>query len=531
MIKDFLHYLNEEITIKGNEGIPNDKLSEIERKGAEKIRGENPGRLIPEIMRLVGLSQRLTVGKTKEIEELAEKVIRETFGTVVEGIDLDIRLVGDGNDVNDFMEREEEEKKEEQEREKEREKEKGEDNDDNEDNENRTSENEDDENLTPSQIKKAVHKRKIVNNIIQGEAKNTKNILHTEVSKDGLRDIFGDNWEEIFNIWDNISKIADKLDWIIPIEHKADMLENAPGGMAGATSARFPENDDESEEGDESGGVAGGDDDDGGDSDYGKVTKPTVRAVGIDYPMLLHETVKGIYELIADVGMPSGEKLATEVHRQTSSFRDEAEDFRYGPYLAQHLNDFIMLSKNIDRYPNIKEYVFGKLIDSSRWSDEECLSNLKNIFSSNQNGRLLIDRLVDETISELDEYQDSIRDWEKKEFDRTSGSYAGVEDDDNDDGFAKPGADEEDEIEKIIKNSNKEKDYSEMNSRELQEIVDQLLDDYSSAASDGEKNSIRSEIGKVTAYLNNESKQIYQMELERINESSRFHTRRTENKK
>jgi len=503
-MKSFEQFLKEEISIKGNKGIPSDKISDIERQGAEKIRGVNPQQLMGQIMGFLRQSQSFTRGKEKELEKLAKEVIEDAFGLVLANVDLDINMLKDGNKIAEFAKKEDEEKKEEEAQEEEEEEEESQE----------EPENEIDLEAQPSreEIKLAVDKRKIMNNIIQGEAKNTKHILHSDKCKEGLERIYGAKWREIFDIWDNMSKIADKLDWIIPIQHKANMMENAPGGMAGCVSCRFPKKkkktkDEEKTAEDIIKSLEDGEDMMDKQEDIKKllgVTKPTIKARGIDFPMLLHETVKGIYEMIADVAMPKGKKLATEVHRQTSSFADEAEDFRYGPYLAQDLTDFIAKNSKVDKYPNIKEYVFGKLIDSSRWSDEECLLNLKNVFLESPEGRQLIDSLIDETIEELDEYNKQMAEWEakNKDYEDSKKNEPSIEEVPE---WWKEEGDKSEESEEV--------DYSKMSQREIQSMIDDALDS-------GDFEVVK----KLSQYLK-EGKEIYLKEIERINESHKFHTR------
>ena len=63
---------------------------------------------------------------------------------------------------------------------------------------------------------------------------------------------------------------------------------------------------------------------------------PVIKARGIDFPMLLHETVKGIYELLSAPGLPEEESVAQTVLMNTG-LSDEPEDWKYGPRIA---NDF-----------------------------------------------------------------------------------------------------------------------------------------------------------------------------------------------
>ena len=531
-MKNFSDFLNEEINIKGNKGVPEEKLKDIERKGREKIAGTDIRQVGGRIMGLVGQSQQLTRGHERELEALAEEVIRDAFGGILDHVNFEINLVRNGVEVERFMKREESEKQEEREEEEQEEaKETPEEKKEEPKKKNwfgkKEKEPEKEEKFSKDQIKSAVDKRKLINNIIQGEAKNTKTILHSEIAKEGLKRIFGeDNWKQIFDLWDEITKLADKMDWLIPVEHKARMMEEHPEGMAGACSVRWPKKkkkDDEEEKPKE----------EKPKEDSTEEENPTVKARGVDFPMLLHETVKGIYEALSDPGMPKDAELATIVHQQTSSFSDEAEDFKYGPYLAADLRDFVNKNNKIDTYPNLREFVYGKLIDSERWTDDQCLENLKNVFLESPAGRKLIDDLIDESIKEL-------KDWEESQ--KEAGGSSDIDEyirkangpnefteppkaekkDDGDTLEPTGESEEESEIDRIIKQSSQRKqisedDYSQMGQVELQRKIDAALDD-----GDIEK------VKLISKYMRKESQSIYLKEVERINESRQFHTRRKE---
>jgi hypothetical protein len=521
-MKNFSQFIKEEVSIKGNKGLPEEKLRDIERKGAEKIRGEQPGGLIGQIRGLMGESGRFITGNQKKLEKLAEKVLRDTYPLILKNVDLDLQIVTSGGKVADFMKKEEEEKKKELKEEEEDKKQAEKEKEEEEEQEESDEQEQQEEELDKDALKLALDKRKFANNIIQGEAKNTKFILHQDITRDGLAEIYGDRAPEAIRVWNEISKVADKLDWIIPIEHKAQMMERQPEGMAGATSARFKKKAiskkkkkeqkdliDEIKKSIEEGKDIKNEEMQKKISEVLGYLNPTVKVRAVDFPMLLHEAVKGVYELIADVGMSRDERMAKEVHRQTSTFLDEAEDFRYGPYLAQDLNDFVMKNPDAQKYPNIKEYVFGKLIDSDRWSDDECLENLKNIFLESPRGRKLLDDLITETIDELDNYQRQMSEFQSRKKETEEAKIDSPE----------PTTGEEEEVESDIdqlikKTAEKEQDYSEMTKRELQDLIDDALD-----AGDFDR------VRMLAQYLG-ESAGIYLNELERINESHQYHGRR-----
>ena len=91
-MKNFSQFIKEEVSIKGNKGLPEEKLRDIERKGAEKIRGEQPGGLIGQIMGLMRESGRFITGNQKKLEKLAEEVLRDTYPLILKNVDLDLQF-------------------------------------------------------------------------------------------------------------------------------------------------------------------------------------------------------------------------------------------------------------------------------------------------------------------------------------------------------------------------------------------------------------------------------------------------------
>jgi len=517
-MKNFSQFLNEEITIKGNTGLPGEEnrnepsyLRGVERKGAEKIAGiRDPRQLFGQIMQLMDRTKRIVRGKETELQNFAEEMIRSVYASVIENVELDIKMVRGGTDeIAQFMEEEDERKKKEQEEKKQQQEEEEE-----QEEEERPEQKPAYVKSTSRELKLEVDKRKLANNIIQGEAKNTKFIIEMPECKEGLKRILGDrDGEEYHRLCIEISRVADKLDWVIPVDVKADMMERAPEGMAGAVSVDYSGCDNGSckkKAEDILKNIEEGGDIESNQEEIGELFsegKPKIKARGIDFPMLLHETVKGIYELIARAGIPEDENVATNVMVNTSSFADEAEDFKYGPYIAGDLRDFINKCPNVDKYPNMREYVFGKLIVLPA---EEFLITIKGILMDTPEAREKINGIVNLIISELDEYERQISDYEVKqklgEFEEEPEEELAAGEEGDDFTGLKP---------IIDKGKEEEEDYSTMSKSDLQRAVDDALD-----AGDMEK------FKKLTKYLTKESIEIYTREFQRINESHKFHTRR-----
>jgi hypothetical protein len=483
-MKSFQKFL-EEVTIKGNPAIPGengkkpgdkDYLRDIESRAKARlgISGrENPMQFGGRIMQLLSLSQRMTRGHEKELEKLAKEIILKNYGEILDGVELDIKLFGSGQQIAKFMKNVSKEQKEQQ-------------------------EVENNKNYPvmrqikdPDTINK-IHKAKIGNNIIQGEAKNTKHIIATEEVKNGLIKIFGDKAEQLLNIWKEISNLADKMDWIIPIDNKAEMMERVPDGMAGAVSIDWKPKEDQSKEdenkdfatkilNDLANEIEPEEKDIEKLQDEFELMQPRIRARGIDFPMLIHETVKGIYELIASVQFPSKNasedeiKKAQTVELNVSSFMDEAEDFRTGPEIAADFRDFINANPKAT-HPNMRAFIFGMLMDSNYISDEEFLKLFRGILNGTQEARKKIDEMIDEVNKKLNQYELSqVIDIEEPEIE-------------------------------IPQNSNQKKDYSEMSQKQIQELIDDALD-----AGDMDKVKILSQ------YLK-EGAKIYLSELKKLNE-------------
>jgi hypothetical protein len=177
-MKDFKKFL-EEVTIKGNPGVPGEgekqpgdkdyiKDTEARAKARLGLSGrENPMQFGGRLMQLLQQSQQATRGNEEELENLAKEIIIQNYGEILDNIELDIKLVRTGEEIAQFMKDCEEEQ-----------------DDDNEESPSFRQVKD------PATINK-IHKAKLGNNIIQGEAKNTKNIIAMQEVKDGLVDIFG----------------------------------------------------------------------------------------------------------------------------------------------------------------------------------------------------------------------------------------------------------------------------------------------------------------------------------------------------
>ena len=520
-MKSFQDFINE-ATIKGNLGVPGEGpegrdeesfLRGVEEEGRRKAAGD-PRQIGGRMWQISQSTKSLIRGKEKEIEKFAEEIIKDVYSGFMDSVELDLQIVRDGMAVKEFMDEEDEKKKERNEKEKEKAKKKKEEQKEEKEKEPSVRKS------TDAQLKLEIDKRKLANAITQGEAKNTKEIIRMPECLDGLKKVLGDrNGEELHRQLLELTELADKMDWIIPVQAKADMMERMPEGMAGACSVDWQEEEKEEESQDLAQNVLdelqnseeGSDLNDMSDElkELMSSGKPIIRARGVDFVMLIHEAVKGIYELIASRGIPEDTTLASNVFLNTETFEDEAEDFRYGPPIAAALRDFINANRKTNQYPNVREFVFGKMIEMPA---ERFLALMKEILMKTPEARNQVDRLIDEVVSELEGYESELSDYEiSKRFEQEpEGEFTSDE--------------EESDIDKLVRQSlagekeeeeGPKKSYDDMTIAEIQREIEKAVEE--------ENYELAGELTK--KYLKGESKKVWETELQRINESY-HHTRK-----
>ena len=572
-MKNFEKFIKEEVDLRGNKGVPDDFMRKSDEEAAKNL-GIRPDdesqmrnlwpsfegamRQSQQILSTGTNGQRLSQSELQQritkLEKLAEKVIRDQFGEILDSsikpIELDIKLVAMGSvdreieDINQVSKQAKQPTEEEQEEQDKR------------DEEEVSEEEVSEEEVSGTDLVDAVEKKKILNMITQAAGKSTKDIIRaSDIVDEGLQEIFGDGYRTILNLWVQMSDIADKMDWVIPINRKASMMKDQPGGMAGAVQVKWESF---------SGNL------------YNmnillekEATKIVIKSVGVDFPMLIHETIKGIFLFLQSGAIKKDKKTAEIVKKATSSFMDEAQDFRYGPPALQMLLNFVNKFSESNNYKRLETRVFTMLaVDKERAisevknapeehkqflqkkadiarTDKQFLDIMKSIFSvfdsveragkiefivneerfNKSLAKAEIKKIVDYIIGDIEDYKRDIAEWEREEKEREEeAKYRQQEEEEEREyGTIEPGKEEEEsEIDKLVKQSlygseketTSEVDYSELSARELQELIDAALDE-------GEYKKV-----KMLSQYMKEGKEIYLKELERIDEGHLFHTRR-----
>jgi len=314
--------------------------------------------------------------------------------------------------------------------------------------------------LKDSNIISEIQKRKIANNITQGEAKNTKLCLNLPEVRDGLTRILGqEKGTEYKELLNKITEIAGFFDWQIPMEVQLEMWTRDKSGFSGSVSVEWVSDKEENTE-DLAQKVLGDLENDTEVPEEAEEifeqTAPTINALGTDFAMLLHETIKGIYELIASVAIPDDEETAETIIMNTDTLADEIEDLRYGPEIAADLRDFINEFPETADIPNLREHVFGKMMAMDA---KDFLNLMYMILNEDSRAKPVVQEFVDEISEEINRYELG---------------QAGI---DNDDDY-EPG-EEYGEItgRASTQTEPEEVDYSELSKREIEKLIDKALDD------------------------------------------------------
>jgi hypothetical protein len=265
-MKNFEKFIKEEVDLRGNKGVPTDFMRKSDQEATRNL-GIRPDdesqmrnlwpsfegamRQSQQILSTGPNGQRLSQQELQErigkLEALAEKVVRDQFGELLDAsikpIELDIKLVQMGSvnreigDINQVPQQAKEPTEEDQEEQDERDQ--GREEQEEQDQEQNQEEDQQEE-VPGTDLVDAVEKKKILNMITQAAGKSTKDIIRaSDIVDEGLQEIFGNGFRTILNLWVQMSDIADKMDWVIPIDRKAGMMKNMPGGMAGAVQVKW----------------------------------------------------------------------------------------------------------------------------------------------------------------------------------------------------------------------------------------------------------------------------------------------------
>jgi hypothetical protein len=153
---------------------------------------------------------------------------------------------------------------------------------------------------------------------------------------------------------------------------------------------------------------------------------PTVKAKGASFPILVHELLKGVYDILGSHGLPDDPRQAEMVRASEDTLPAEVWDIRLGP---------IFWEKFLEAYPEklfeedqkmIQNYLISRF---AMLSAEEFLEMAKKILAGDPKGTKFIQQMVDDIVADLksDDYNQAMGDEE--------GDDGGDDDGGDDDGL------------------------------------------------------------------------------------------------
>lgn len=199
-----------------------------------------------------------------------------------------------------------------------------------------------------------VYKRRFLNAMTQGAAKKCNHMFH--MVDEELTDID----PRLPNRYSKMMSAADYMYYILP-----KMDEHVTGGMV---EVEYPSK---------------------------KNPKAVIHAQAMVFPVLIHEIVKGVMELLSANGLPSDKKLSEYVTNKADFVAAEPWDMRIGPAIwgrfteAMDAEDF-----------NLKHHVYAEL---AALPANEFHKKMKEILAGTNTGKKIIKNIIDEVKHEMQE--------------------------------------------------------------------------------------------------------------------------------
>lgn len=215
-------------------------------------------------------------------------------------------------------------------------------------------------------------KRRLINSMIQGVSKRGHYMYHYVSEK--IQEITGS--QDLINQYGILMSINDTLYWQI----SDDQMKAAMGGGGGESMVGGKETTDPN------------------------ANPPKVIAQGLNFPILVHELIKGTYEVLAALhGQPEDMDLARRVMDKEDTMEKEIWDLRLGPAIWDRIRN--TYSEDILTDQNrafMQLLVFNHIVEKPA---KEFLVLAKEIISNSETGKNLVNTLIkaiDEKIKNYD---------------------------------------------------------------------------------------------------------------------------------
>ena len=284
-----------------------------------------------------------------ELETLAVELVREYMSLPEDAVQFDAKIVGMGEVDMSGMNKGEEEKENPSEEE---------------------MKSEEELFGTFEMFDAEKEKRRFINSLIQGSAKKGHYLYHMIPEKINAIN------PDLLDLYGVMMSVNDLVYWIMPDE-TAQMMGQGEDSAAGKEEIDI------------------------------ETDPPTIKAVGITFPVLVHELIKGVMELLASQGLPSDPKKAEMVMKATDTLPAEIWDLRLGPVIWSKFRAAYPADLMDEDKSEIQNYLFSEF---TRMEPEEFFDLAKKILSGSEEGKMELQRIVKSIISDLqeDDYEESL---------------------------------------------------------------------------------------------------------------------------
>lgn len=238
----------------------------------------DPNECAQSTMRELEASMNLEKDKREDLQELAERMIREEFDMSEEDVDIVAELVGDPSQINDSGLKDEPVQ-------------------------GSYKDYGFEDHGEVERANKEVYKRRVLNAINQGSAKKSTHMFHMKEDELSQMD------PQLPTKYSKLTSGADYMYYLYGDDAQKEM--NMSGGIV---HVEFPQ-----EEGE----------------------KPTIHAQALVFPVLVHELSKGAMELLSSHGLPEESHIRKYVVDKADYKHAEFDDMRIGPAMWQKIMELI----------------------------------------------------------------------------------------------------------------------------------------------------------------------------------------------
>lgn len=222
-------------------------------------------------------------------------------------------------------------------------------------------------NLEQLNLEKA--KRRLINSIIQGASKRGHYMYHMVSEK--LRELTGS--DRLLNNYGILMSINDSLYWQMGDENMKSLM--GQGGV-------------------------------GGKEEVDRNTDPpTIRVRAINFPICIHEIIKGILEVFAIQGQPEDQDLFQKVMESEDTLEKEVWDLRLGPVIWDRIRE--QYPEEIFTDESKRELQNWLLVEIFKLPAKNFLVLLKEVISGSDSGKQLLNEIFQgiESLLQNEEYQ------------------------------------------------------------------------------------------------------------------------------